>query len=349
MSKKIFIRIAAIVVILATVVAFAACGQKELLVRFVDGAGNDLDLAAIMGSAGNNGGSAAPANNGGTPAPVAPADTPATTQAPANNDAPATTQAPANNDAPATTQAPANNDTPAPPADTPATTQAPAAPASTVPTDPAGILAKYKEVMDNTKATIKSYDKLDWIDITEFDVGSASGIIRPIVESLITSKDKAQLQQGRTDHKQIPPVNNVGVGCGLTDASAMASAQCVDNGDGTATITIVMNDEVNPEPMDENTGVSPSKVGGIFQIMSKSQTENTIMENISKVPGGQLNSIDLTYKACTVVMKYDTAANHALTVSYTTPGHADASIKVVFNINAKVCLENHVEISNMVY
>ncbi len=63
----------------------------------------------------------------------------------------------------------------------------------------------------------------------------------------------------------------------------------------------------------------------------------------------RLNSIDLTYKDCTVVMTFDKAANHATSVNYTTPGHAAASVKVVFNINANVCLENHVEISNMVY
>ncbi|MBQ6020047.1 MAG: hypothetical protein IJL26_07705 [Clostridia bacterium] len=329
--KKHLARICAVVMLLTLVLSMAACktaGSDDNIVRITliydeNSPYKPVNGGSVINGGSNGGGSVTPAptnNGGGSDSTTAPTTTPTT----ASNGG--------------------GNDTPAPSSDAP--TEAPAA--DTLPSDPAGILAKYKEVMDNTKATIKTYDKFDYIEITEFDVGSASGIIRPIVEGLITSKDKAEVQH-RDDHKQIPPVNDVGVGCGLTNAGAIKSASCVDNGDGTATIKITLNDEVNPEPMDEATGVSSSNVGGIFACMSKSATEKTIMENIGKVPGGQLNSIDLTYKDCTVEMTFDKAANHATKINYTTPGHAAASVKVVFNINANVCLENHVEISNMVY
>ncbi|MCR5040983.1 MAG: hypothetical protein K6C36_02645 [Clostridia bacterium] len=351
-TKKIIIRVAAALVCLTMLFAFTACGQKELLVRFVDGSGNDLDLAAILGSAGNNSGTAAPAATqpAATPAATQPATPAATTPA---ADTPAATTPDA--DTPAATTPAA--DTPAAttpaadtPADTPAATEAPAAPASTLPTDPAGILAKYTEVMNNTKATVVTYDKLDWMQLDELDVGAITGAVKGIMDGVLKGESAAELQDNRDDHgRQIPPTNDQGIGCGLTDASAIKTASCVDNGDGTATITIVLNDETNPEPMDEASGVTTSKTGGIFNCMSQSNAVETVNGYADKIPGASLQGLDVTYKDCTVVLTFDIAANHATLIEYTVPGHVDVSIKMLMTINGKATLTNRVRINDLQY
>ena len=223
--------------------------------------------------------------------------------------------------------------------------------ASPLPTDPAGILAKYKEVMDNTRKTVKTYDKLDWTTVPELDAGTITGAVRSIMDSAVTGEDAAELQENRDDAgAQIPPVNTAGVGCALTDAGAVKSAGCVDNGDGTATITIVLNDELNPEPMNEETGVSPSKVGGIFDCMSQSDAVDTVNGYADKIPGASLDYLDITYKDCTVVMTFDIAANHATEINYTTSGHVSGAVKVfIANVNILAILENHVRINDMQY
>ena len=107
--KKNILRIVSLVIVATMVFAFCSCKQ-EVLVRFVDKDGNDINIGALTGgsSAGNNDATEAPSGDE-TQAPTGDE-----TQAP-SNDTPAT-QAPSN-DTPAT-QAP-SNDTPA--------TQAPAA------------------------------------------------------------------------------------------------------------------------------------------------------------------------------------------------------------------------------
>ena len=232
----------------------------------------------------------------------------------------------------------------------PTTVAPPAGQGETLSKTNAEILAKYKEVMDNTKKTVKTYDKLDWMTLSAFDVGSVTNIVRSVIDDVIQGEDKAELQDDRDDAgKQIPPVNSAGVGCGLTDAVAVKSARWIDNGDGTATITITLNDERNPEPMDPATGACSSAVGGIFPCMSRTELVKTLDSETAQIPGASAQELQLDYKNCTVVMTFDKAANHATEVEYTAPCYITGAIKVVVAMNLSACMENHVRINDMKY
>ncbi|MBQ6165565.1 MAG: hypothetical protein IJK23_13925 [Clostridia bacterium] len=232
----------------------------------------------------------------------------------------------------------------------PTTVAPPAGQGETLSKTNAEILAKYKEVMDNTKKTVKTYDKLDWMTLSAFDVGSVTNIVRSVIDDVIQGEDKAELQDDRDDAgKQIPPVNSAGVGCGLTDAVAVKSARWIDNGDGTATITITLNDERNSEPMDPATGACSSAVGGIFPCMSRTELVKTLDSETAQIPGASVQELQLDYKNCTVVMTFDKAANHATEVEYTAPCYITGAIKVVVAMNLSACMENHVRINDMKY
>ena len=361
--KKNVMRACAVLMLLAMVFSMAACananssnGNVVMISLIYDE--NSPYRPANGGSVINNGGSDnSGTNNGGSSnsGTVTPAPTPSAAPSGNNSTTAPTTAAPSNNGgsnattAP-TTATPSNNggsDTPAPSSDAP--TEAPAADA--LPTDNAGILAKYKEVMDNTKKTIKTDDKLDWMIVKDLDVGSITGAVQGIINGVIKGEADAELQDDRDDQgKQIPPVNTAGIGCALTDASAVKEATCTDNGDGTATIKIVLNDEHNPEPMNQETGACSSKVGGIFACMSQPDAVNMINGYADKIPGASLVDLQLDYRNCTVVMTYDKAANHANSVEYTTPGYVSGSVKVFIpTINIVACMENHVRINDMKY
>ena len=317
--KRNVMKAAAILVLFAMVFSFAACGQKELLVRFVDGQGNDLDLAAIMGSAGNNGG-AAPADSGTPAAPAASpapaADTPAVTQAPANNDAPAATQAPANDtpaapaaDTPAETQAPAQNDTPAAP-EAPAATEAPAAADDGLPHDNAGILALYTEVVNQFKVDSPEWNKVEYQEITNANLGTVANTVLNLAAGFMTTEDKARSNpdfhtKGDSMHNNTPIPRN-DKGCLLTDASVIKSASCTNNGDGTATIEITLIDELNPEPAAEDAATAPSYTGAMFAPMAKADID----KELAGIPGLTVNGFTLTYTDCTTTVTFNTTDKH---------------------------------------
>ena len=190
--------------------------------------------------------------------------------------------------------------------------------------------------MDNTKATIKSYQKQEWQELTNLQLGALSSIIEGIAKGFVTSKDKAELQQ-RTDPENIPPHDAV-KGCLLTDANFIKSANYADNGDGTATITIVLNDEQDPEPLVSNTGK-------IFPCMSR----NEILEKLADIKAITVNSFVLTYNNCTVKMTFNTATNQMTSMDYTMPVNIAAEAKALLTLNVTGVLTDYIEIRNATY
>lgn len=241
--KKNILRIVSLVIIATMVFAFCSCKQ-EILVRFVDKDGNDINIGALTGgsSAGNNDATEAPAGEE-TQAPAG-----EETQAPAGD----VTQAPSN-DTPAT-QAP-SNDTPAtqaPSNDTPAT-QAPAAetkaPAgNAAPTGKENIFNFYKtaanKIAQNGEA---GYTKKEWQAISNLNLTGmalADNTITKLAGNYMTKEADAKDQvcaKGSKEAKDRFP------SCTLTDMSKVKSATCTVQSNGNYKITIVMVDEDTPK------------------------------------------------------------------------------------------------------
>ena len=230
--KKNILRIVSLVIVATMVFAFCSCKQ-EVLVRFVDKDGNDINIGALTGgsSAGNNDATEAPAGDA-TQAPAG-----EETQAP-SNDTPAT-QAPSN-DTPAT-QAPAA-ETKAPAAET----KAPAGNAA--PTGKENIFNFYKtaanKIAQNGEA---GYTKKEWQTLSNLNLTGLSSVdstITKLAGNYMTKEADAKDQvsaKGSKEAKDRFPA------CTLTDLSKVKSATCTVQSNGNYKITIIMVDEDTPK------------------------------------------------------------------------------------------------------
>ena len=233
--KKNILRIVSLVIVATMVFAFCSCKQ-EVLVRFVDKDGNDINIGALTGgsSAGNNDATEAPSGD------ETQASTGDETQAP-SNDTPAT-QAPSN-DTPAT-QAP-SNDTPATQAPA-AETKAPAGNAA--PTGKENIFNFYKtaanKIAQNGEA---GYTKKEWQTLSNLNLTGSSTVdnaITKLAGNYMTKEADAKNQvsaKGSKEAKDRFPA------CTLTDLSKVKSATCTVQSNGNYKITIIMVDEDTPK------------------------------------------------------------------------------------------------------
>ena len=230
--KKNILRIVSLVIVATMVFAFCSCKQ-EVLVRFVDKDGNDINIGALTGgsSAGNNDATEAPSGD--------------ETQAPAGDE----TQAPSN-DTPAT-QAP-SNDTPA--TQTPAAeTKAPAAETkaptgNAAPTGKENIFNFYKtaanKIAQNGEA---GYTKKEWQTLSNLNLTGSStvdNVITKLAGNYMTKEADAKDQvsaKGSKEAKDRFPA------CTLTDLSKVKSATCTVQSNGNYKITIIMVDEDTPK------------------------------------------------------------------------------------------------------
>ena len=223
--KKNILRIVSLVIVATMVFAFCSCKQ-EVLVRFVDKDGNDINIGAFTGgsSAGNNDATEAPAGD--------------ETQAPTGDE----TQAPSN-DTPAT-QAP-SNDTPATQAPA-AETKAPAGNAA--PTGKENIFNFYKtaanKIAQNGEA---GYTKKVWQTLSNLNLTGSSTVdnaITKLAGNYMTKEADAKDQvsaKGSKEAKDRFPA------CTLTDLSKVKSATCTVQSNGNYKITIIMVDEDTPK------------------------------------------------------------------------------------------------------
>lgn len=215
--KKNIVRVISLMLVAGLLLAFCSCTQ-EILVRFVDKDGNDLDFSGMSI------GTAVPANNS--------SETPTA--------APTTSPAPADNSGDTTAAPSGDNTADTPAADTPA--------ASTgKPSTKDEVLDFYKaavaRVRDNAEASYhkKEYQVIGNLNIT--GIGAVDSAIENVVAGYATTEDEADDQfseKGSDDAKhRFPPFT-------LTDYSKVASAECTE-ANGNYKITIIMQDEDTPK------------------------------------------------------------------------------------------------------
>lgn len=272
----------------------------------------------------NNGGqpannNTAPVNNGGSAAPVV-------------NNGGSTTPAANNNGG---TAAPSNSGTATPSGDN----NTPAAPTETI--SKADALQKYTTVMNKAKADKPAYSKVEYQELPsdaasrQISKGSTMiGTLLNLVDTLgiMTSKEKAEaspeIKEAGSDMRWFP-VNKQPKGCYLTDANAIKSCDYKENGD-IATLTIVLNDEQNPEPMTEGSEAFVSNHGAMFAPLSKKDIDETIN-------GGTVSAIvknanySLTYHDCTAIIEYNTKTNELISCTQYMNVSIQATAKVLIS------------------
>ncbi|MBQ6019072.1 MAG: dockerin type I repeat-containing protein [Clostridia bacterium] len=212
----------------------------------------------------------------------------------------------------------------------------------------AEILARYNEVMNNTRRQVKTFVKDEWTEYDYIDAGASTALFGSVLDALRTD-DMYSVGVFCDDPALIPPANSAGVGCALTDADAISEAHIIEYDDGTAEIEIVLKNERDPEPMDPQTGVSPSFTGAMFDVVSRDETETSIREKTKSIPGLSVSGVDTEYFDCTVYCTYDIGTGCATDLWFVTYMHAAAAAKLIVPMTVRVDMTHSVALRNMDY
>ena len=98
------------------------------------------------------------------------------------------------------------------------------------------------------------------------------------------------------------------------DAKNVKSAKCEVLPNGNYKITIVLNDERNPEPAAEGTTTSPSVTGKVFSPLSKKDIDDTLTNNSIVTTIASDITYSLLYHDCTAVLVYNPENNHVVSL-----------------------------------
>ena len=208
------------------------------------------------------------------------------------------------------------------------------------------ILKKYTEVMDKLKAGVATYDKKEFQMLQpDYDLGSVGNLVLPIAEGLMTSEEKAELQN-RTDWEQIPIIRNK-KGCLLTDVSKIKSATMTESG-GKTTIVIVLNDEKSPLPAADGATSCDSAVGAMFNPLNQKDIDDIVAKFSAVVT---VNKFELTGKDCTATLVFDTASGKVESLEQIMNYfiEVDAKALAFMNVSGYATLTNKMTINNVTY
>lgn len=331
--KKNILRISSLIVLAAMLFSFAACGTGDAA------NGNIVQISMIYDPnspyAPGNGGSGSVngntiSNNGNQGGSSA--QTPNSGDAQQNPNGGDTQQTPNSGDA---QQKPNGGDAQQNP-------NGGNASASNLPSTPDDIMAKYKELTHNMKANIKSYNKKEFQDVQNLDLGMASSVVNGLLPQFLTTEEKAEVQAKGAEPGSIPPWSDT-EGCLFDNGSFVKSAKCTDKGDGTAEMVIVLKDENNPEPA--SNGASPSETGKMFSPLKKADIDNTLA-GISVI---KVEKFDLLYRDCTATIIYDTASGQIKSMTQVMNIDVTATVKLGLTINGSGTVINTIQITDIKY
>lgn len=205
-----------------------------------------------------------------------------------------------------------------------ATTQAPsttaAAQENALPSTPAEILARYTLVMDKAKADGPAHKKVEYQAIPEDKVNFEGGVfnkILPLASLFFTTEEDAranpELREKGGDMYWFP-IYKVQKGCLLTDVSKIKDAKCEKLPDGNVKITLVLNDELNPEPPAEGATSCDNAVGSVFTPIMMADVHNTLKNDAAVKFVVKDVDFELTYYDCTAELVFNPETNEIVSL-----------------------------------
>ena len=207
------------------------------------------------------------------------------------------------------------------------------------------ILNKYTDIMTQLKSNVATYDKKEFQVLQpDYDLGSVGNLVLPIAEGLMTSEDKAELQN-RSDWEQIPVIRNK-KGCLLTDVSKIKSATMTESG-GKTTIVIILNDEKSPLPAADGATSCDSAIGSMFNPLNQKDIDDIVAKFSAVVT---MNKFELTGKDCTATLVFDTASGKVESLEQIMNYFIEVDAKAVFvPVSGYATLTNKMTINNVAY
>lgn len=223
----------------------------------------------------------------------------------------------------------------------------------------AEILAAYRDVLNLAKSTKVGYEKSEWQTLPKEKRNFEGWVINaalPIAELFMTSEKDAKGKKHEnnpkgTDMKWFPIYNHPTKGCLLTDVSKIKSAKCEVLSNGNYKITIVLKEDINPEPYNPETGVIPKGfVGTMFSPLAKADIDNTLQNDSRVTKVVKDVTYSLKYYDCTAVLTYNPQNNHMIALNQYMHVLITGSGKVLGSaFSGDAVLDNYLEISNVKY
>ena len=221
---------------------------------------------------------------------------------------------------------------------------------------PADILARYTLVMDKAKTDAPAYTKFEYQSLpdnaTDRVVNSGGGAVNTILNlagNFFKSEDKAtpEVTEKGTNMRWFPIFKNT-KGCLLTDVSAIKSATCTQDGSNWK-IVITLNDELNPEPTAEGTNSPVSNVGAMFGPLSRAEIDKTITENGAVKAVVKNPEYNLTYHDCTATIVFNPETNQLVNLEQVMVVSIALKAKVIVNVDVVQNLYSHYKAYDFAY
>lgn len=205
-----------------------------------------------------------------------------------------------------------------------------------VPSTKAEILAAYTEVMNQAKKDAPGFTKTEYQELPEAGrvINKGETLVNTALKvagNFMTTKDKAESDpeiKEKGNNMRSWPVLKCPKGCMLTNESAIKSAKCEELSNGNYKITIVLNDENNPEPAKEGATTAPSAHGSVFSPLSKSEIDDALNGGIVSAVFKDI-TYTLRYHDCSTVLVYNPENNHVVSLDQTCHVSIKASAKAL--------------------
>lgn len=199
-----------------------------------------------------------------------------------------------------------------------------AAPVNTVPSTKAEILTAYTTVMNKAKTDKPGYTKYEYQALPEDKInitkgGNVVSFLLNLAGDFMTTEEKAKKEPGvnaKGGNMNGFPVKDAPKGCMITNVSAIKTAKCDVLANGNYKLTLVLNDEMNPEHYQSGT-TAPSNTGGMFTPLSKSDIEPELNKGAVKLAIGNA-AFSLKYYNCISILTYNPVTNQVVSLDQTT-------------------------------
>ena len=186
--------------------------------------------------------------------------------------------------------------------------------------------------MNNAKSKKPGFTKNEYQVLPENErkVGGAVKYLLPLADLFMTKKDAKKATQviAKGENMNSFPVKNATKGCMLTNTGAIKSAKCDVLSNGNYKITIILNDEMNPEPYKSGQAKASSNTGNMFSPLGKSDIDNELKNNGTVKRVIKEANYSLKYRNCTATLEYDPKTNHIVSLKQYTNTFIDMSGRI---------------------
>lgn len=194
----------------------------------------------------------------------------------------------------------------------------------------AEILAMYTTVMNKAKQSKPGFTQKEWQALPKEHHNMGSGAINrllPIAESFMTEGDPAVKAKGGDMNSF--PLKDSSKGCLLTNANAIKSAKYEELANGNHRITIVLNNEVNPEPYKKGQAKATSNIGNMFFVLGKSDIDNELQNNnMVKLVIKEAN-YSLTYRDCKATLEFNPQTQQIVSLKHYVNAFIDMKGRII--------------------